>query len=67
MRILLADDHVTMRHGLRLLLDGQEDMTVISEASDGNAALQHAITSKPDVIVMDISMPGMNGSRPPAH
>ena len=61
LRILLADDHVTVRHGLRLLLDSQPDMIVISEASDGNAAMQNAIALKPDVIVMDISMPGMNG------
>jgi DNA-binding NarL/FixJ family response regulator len=61
LRILLADDHVTMRHGLRLLINSQADMKVISEASDGNAALQNAIATKPDVIVMDISMPGMNG------
>ena len=61
LRILLADDHVTVRHGLRLLIDGQADMKVVSEASDGSAAMQHAIALKPDVIVMDISMPGMNG------
>ena len=61
LRILLVDDHVTMRHGLRLLIDGQEDMTVIAEASDGETAIQNAMASKPDVIVMDISMPGMNG------
>jgi DNA-binding NarL/FixJ family response regulator len=61
LRILLADDHVTVRHGLKLLIDSQADMVVISEASDGNAAIQSAIALKPDVIVMDISMPGMNG------
>lgn len=61
LRILLADDHVTVRHGLKLLIDSQEDMTVISEASDGSSAMQRAIALKPDVIVMDISMPGMNG------
>jgi two-component system response regulator NreC len=61
LRILLADDHVTVRHGLRLLIDSQADMLVISEASDGQAAIQNAIAVKPDVIVMDISMPGMNG------
>jgi two-component system response regulator NreC len=60
LRILLADDHVTVRHGLKLLIDSQPDMTVISEASDGSAAMQSAIALKPDVIVMDISMPGMN-------
>src|SRR5258706_8803865 len=61
LRILLADDHVTVRHGLKLLIDSQADMKVISEASDGNAAIQDAIALKPDVVVMDISMPGMNG------
>ena len=61
LRVLLADDHVTVRHGLKLLIDSQADMKVISEVSDGNAAMQHAIALKPDVIVMDISMPGMNG------
>ena len=61
LRILLADDHVTVRHGLKLLIDSQPDMTVISEASDGSAAMQSAMALKPDVIVMDISMPGMNG------
>jgi len=61
LRILLADDHVTVRHGLKLLIDGQPDMQVVSEASDGNSAIQQAVALKPDVIVMDISMPGMNG------
>ena len=61
LRILLADDHVTMRHGLRLLIDKEADMTVVAEASDGQGAIQQAIALKPDVIVMDISMPGMNG------
>ena len=61
LRILLADDHVTVRHGLKLLIDGQPDMTVVAEASDGDAAIQSAVALKPDVVVMDISMPGMNG------
>jgi DNA-binding NarL/FixJ family response regulator len=61
LRVLLADDHVTVRHGLKLLIDSQPDMKVISEASDGNAAIQQTLELKPDVIVMDISMPGMNG------
>jgi two-component system response regulator NreC len=60
-RILLADDHVIVRHGLKLLIDGQPDMSVIAEASDGDTAVQRALELKPDVIVMDISMPGMNG------
>lgn len=61
LRILLADDHVTVRHGLKLLIDGQPDMAVVAEASDGATALELAETSRPDVVVMDISMPGMNG------
>jgi len=60
-RILLADDHVTVRHGLKLLIDSQPDMKVVAEASDGNHALQLVAETKPDVVVMDISMPGMNG------
>jgi two-component system response regulator NreC len=61
LRILLADDHVTMRHGLRLLIDGEPDMKVVAEASDGETAIRSALSLKPDVIVMDISMPGMTG------
>ncbi len=61
LRILLADDHVTVRHGLKLLIDGQPDMKVVGEASDGDTAVKTAVALKPDVVVMDISMPGMNG------
>jgi two-component system response regulator NreC len=61
LRILLADDHVVMRQGLKLLIEGQKDMIVVSEAGDGAAAIQQAQELKPDVIIMDISMPGMNG------
>ena len=61
LQILLADDHVTVRHGLKLLIDSQPDMNVVSEASDGETTIQRAIALKPDVVVMDISMPGMNG------
>jgi DNA-binding NarL/FixJ family response regulator len=61
LHVLLADDHVTVRHGLKLLIDSQPDMKVVSEASDGETAVQRAVALRPDVIVMDISMPGMNG------
>ncbi|HZO13439.1 MAG TPA: response regulator transcription factor [Polyangiaceae bacterium] len=61
LRILLADDHVTVRQGLKMLIESQGDMTVVSEASDGAAAVEQARTLRPDVVVMDISMPGMNG------
>jgi two-component system response regulator NreC len=61
LRILLADDHVTVRHGLKLLIDGQAHKTLVAQPSDGAAAVHRAIALKPDVVVMDISMPGMNG------
>ena len=61
LRVLLADDHVTVRHGLKLLIDREPDMIVVAEASDGASAVQRALDVKPDVVVMDISMPGMNG------
>jgi two-component system response regulator NreC len=61
LRVLLADDHVTVRHGLKLLIDAQPDMKVVAEASDGEAAVKSAASLRPDVVVMDISMPGMNG------
>src|SRR5436190_7707243 len=61
LRILLADDHATVRQGLKLLIDSQPDMTVVGEAADGEAVLQQSTALKPDIVVMDISMPGMNG------
>ena len=60
-KILLADDHVTVRQGLKMLIESQDDMTVVSEASDGRAAVEQARTLRPDVVVMDISMPDLNG------
>lgn len=61
LRILLADDHVTMRQGLRLLIEASPGLTVVAEASDGEEAIRLATGCRPDVVVMDISMPGMNG------
>src|SRR5689334_24023524 len=61
LRVLLADDHVTVRRGLKLLIDAERDMEVVGEASDGNEAVQKANELNPDVVVMDISMPGLNG------
>ncbi|MER3423071.1 MAG: hypothetical protein C4293_07425 [Nitrospiraceae bacterium] len=60
-RVLLADDHQIMREGLRSINEGQADLTVVAEASDGQVAVQIAHTTKPDVIVMDVNMPRMNG------
>jgi DNA-binding NarL/FixJ family response regulator len=61
LQVLLADDHVTVRHGLKLLIDAEADMKVVAEAGDGAEAVERARALKPDVVVMDISMPGMNG------
>ena len=61
LRILVADDHAIVRQGLKLLIDNQPDMTVVAEAADGEAALEQTAATDPDIVVMDISMPGMNG------
>jgi DNA-binding NarL/FixJ family response regulator len=60
-RILLADDHTVVRHGLRALLERQPDMTVVAEAADGRDSVRLAEEQSPDVVVMDIAMPNMNG------
>jgi DNA-binding NarL/FixJ family response regulator len=60
-RVLIADDHAVVRQGLKLLINSQPDMTVVGEAADGAAVLQQAAAVAPDVVVMDLSMPGMNG------
>ena len=61
LRVLVADDHAIVRQGLRLLIDGEPDMIVIGEAADGKSVLEQARALKPEVVVMDISMPTMNG------
>ncbi len=60
-RILLADDHTIVRQGLRALLAGEDDFRVVGEASDGRSALEAAERLRPDVVVMDIAMPDLNG------
>ena len=60
-RVLLADDHKLMRAGLRLVVDQQPDLSVVGEADDGRQAVDLAKTLKPDVVVMDIGMPNLNG------
>jgi two-component system, NarL family, response regulator NreC len=60
-RIMLADDHKLMRSGLRVLLEQQTDLVVVDEASDGREAVAMVATQKPDVLVMDIGMPSLNG------
>jgi two-component system response regulator NreC len=60
-RILLADDHQVLRAGLKALLESEPDMKVVGEASTGEEAVEKAKFLKPDVVVMDLSMPGMGG------
>jgi two-component system response regulator NreC len=60
-RILLADDHTVMRTGLRLVLERQPDFKVVAEAGDGREAVAQAESAKPDVAVLDIAMPNLNG------
>jgi two-component system response regulator NreC len=60
-RVLLADDHQLMRSGVRLMLEREADLTVVGEAGDGREAVALAKTLKPEVVVMDIGMPNLNG------
>ena len=60
-RILLADDHTVVRDGLRALLERESDMTVVAEAADGRESVRLAEAEAPDVVVMDLAMPNMNG------
>ncbi len=60
-RILLADDHTVMRTGLRLLLERHAHFEVVGEAKDGREAVEAAASLQPDVVVMDIAMPNLNG------
>jgi DNA-binding NarL/FixJ family response regulator len=63
LKILLADDHPIVREGLKTLILTQPDMEVIGEASDGQEACQQASLLQPDLVIMDISMPGLSGTQ----
>jgi len=60
-RVLLADDHTLIRAGLRMVVDAQSDLSVVGEASDGREAVALAGKLKPDVVIMDVGMPNLNG------
>lgn len=62
LRLLLVDDHNVVRAGLRSLIDAQTDMEVVGEAADGEAACRLAFELRPDVTIMDVSMPLLNGA-----
>lgn len=60
-RILLADDHALVRRGVRLILDGEPDLTVVAEAGDGAEAIEMARAERPDLVILDIAMPRLTG------
>ena len=60
-RILLADDHTILRAGLKMMLNAQPDMEIVGEAQDGRQAVQEAQKLLPDIVLMDITMPDING------
>ncbi|BFU96090.1 MAG: Transcriptional regulatory protein LiaR [Nitrospira sp.] len=62
-RVLITDDHAVLRAGLRVLIDAQRDMQVVGEAGDGHEAVAKTIATKPDVILLDLSMPEHSGLR----
>jgi DNA-binding NarL/FixJ family response regulator len=62
-RVMLADDHMMMREGLHVFVSRQADMEVVAEADNGRTAVALAQKLRPDVVVMDVSMPGVNGLR----
>ena len=60
-RVVIADDHTMLREGLRLLLNSQTDIDVVGEATDGVNAVELVRSLKPDIILLDIAMPKLNG------
>lgn len=60
-RVVLAEDHTIVREGLRALLDSRDDVVVVAEADNGKDAVAAATEHRPDVVVMDLNMPGLNG------
>ena len=61
LRVLVADDHLIIRQGLRLILETVDDMEMVGEAADGLEAVRQAGILHPDVVLMDLRMPGMDG------
>lgn len=60
-KLLLADDHAVVRSGLRMLLEAQPDMEIVAEAENGRETIERVLTFQPDIVLMDIEMPGING------
>jgi len=66
-RVLMVDDHAILRDGLRSLLERQPGILVVGEASSGEEALEQVAALEPDVVLMDLAMPGMNGLEATQH
>jgi len=62
-RVLIADDHAVLRAGLKLLIGAEADMEVVGEAADGAEAVERAHTTAPDIVLLDLTMPGGRGTR----
>lgn len=62
-RIVIPDDHGVLRAGLRALLNAEPDLEVVDEAADGEAAERSAVRWKPDIVLLDVGMPGLGASR----
>jgi len=60
-RVLIADDHAIVREGLRAILEAQPDFEIAGEAVDGQEAVDKTIQLKPDIVIMDLTMPRLNG------
>jgi len=60
-RILLADDHTILRQGLKLILSSQPDLEVVGEAANGHEVVQLAQELRPDIVLLDVAMPELNG------
>lgn len=67
LRVLVADDHAVLRSGLRLLIDGQPDMEVVAEAGEGREAVRKTTEAKPDVVLLDLTMPRTNAMETIRH
>jgi DNA-binding NarL/FixJ family response regulator len=63
LRVFLVDDHAVLREGLALLIDAQPDMEVVGQAGDGRTVLQQTLDCQPDIVVMDVSLPGASGAQ----
>ena len=61
-KIHITDDHAVFRHGLKAFIEKEDDMVVVSEASDGTETLERVVLTKPDVVLLDINIPGMSAS-----